>query len=77
MAGSLRHVTNSQCDFVGMDLIENLGDAYECIEECVAIIRELSGGDRSKVAAAHWRYIESFNPGHGLDTSAEIYWGED
>ena len=77
MAGSLRHVTNNDGTFSGSDLIENLGDAHEALEECVAVIRDLAGGDLEAIAAAHWRWVESHNPNHGLNTSAEAYWSDE
>lgn len=33
MAGSYRHVTDADGSFRGIDLIDNLGDAYEALEE--------------------------------------------
>jgi hypothetical protein len=51
MAGSLRHIIGSDGKLT-MELIDNLGDAYEALEECYALIIELSGGDMEKVSAA-------------------------
>lgn len=51
MAGSLNHIIDDRGRFT-MDTIENLGDAHEALEECFAIILELSGGDMAKVSAA-------------------------
>jgi hypothetical protein len=44
MAGSLNHIIGDDGRFY-MDSIENLGDAYEALEECFAIIYHLSGGE--------------------------------
>lgn len=51
MAGSLNHIVSDTGHF-HMDSIENLGDAYEALEECFALIYELSGGDMDKIKAA-------------------------
>ncbi len=54
MAGSYRHIANAKNEFIGTDLIDNLGDAYEALEECYDMIQWLSGGDLSKIHQA-WR----------------------
>jgi hypothetical protein len=51
MAGSLNHIVDTDGSFT-MSLIDNLGDAHEALEECYALIIELSGGDMLKVSAA-------------------------
>ena len=51
MAGSLGHIVGKDGRFT-MELIENLGDAYQALEECYTLIFELSGGDDGKVSAA-------------------------
>ena len=51
MAGSLAHIVGSDGRFT-MDLIENLGDAWEALEECYGIIIALSEGDMIRVSAA-------------------------
>lgn len=50
MAGSLNHIVDDDGRF-SMDTIENLGDAWEALEECYAIIYHLAGGDSAKVSA--------------------------
>jgi len=40
MAGSLDHITNENGEFT-MDLIENMGDAYEALEDCFEKIKAL------------------------------------
>ena len=45
MAGSLGHIVDDLDGTFRTGLIENLGDAHEVLEECFAIIYELSGGD--------------------------------
>ncbi len=54
MAGSYRHITTKNNEFIGIDLIDNLGDAYEALEECFLMIDNLSGGDKQRIFEA-WR----------------------
>ena len=51
MAGSLRHIIDEDGSLT-MDMLDHMGGAHEALEECYAIIIELSGGDMSKVSAA-------------------------
>lgn len=44
MAGSLNHIVNPETGQFDMGSIENLGDAYEALEECFSIILQLTGG---------------------------------
>ena len=67
MAGSYRHVTNkngklrSNVEF--LNYIENLGDAYEAIEEMYYMIQYLSNGDADSInEALEWFYAT--NPQH-------------
>jgi hypothetical protein len=52
MAGSLNHITSDDGEFIGIDLIDNLGDAYEALEDCFHLIAILSGGDKDKINTA-------------------------
>ena len=60
MAGSYKHVVDDRGllrrpeDFA--DMIENLGDAYEAIEEMYGMIWLLAGGEAAKVEAALGSY---------------------
>ncbi len=54
MAGSYRHVINEAGEFIGVGLIDNLGDAYEALEEMYDMIQYLSRGDRAQIHEA-WR----------------------
>ena len=54
MAGSYRHVVNERGEFIGIDLIDNLGDAHEALEEMYDMIQHLSRGDRVQIHEA-WR----------------------
>jgi len=42
MAGSWGHIVNRSGKFQGTLLIENLGDAYEALEECYGMIQWLA-----------------------------------
>lgn len=62
MAGSYRHVTDKNNNLVSneefIDHIENLGDAYETIEEMWHMIDILTGGDKEKIRKVHIEYIK-------------------
>ncbi len=51
MAGSLNHIVGSDGKFK-MDTIENLGDAWEALEECFELILHLAKGDTKIVSRA-------------------------
>lgn len=61
MAGSYRMIVDDNGDFCGIDLIENLGDAYEALEECFEMIRWLTGGDKQKI---HQAWLEGYFKKH-------------
>lgn len=70
MAGSYKHVIDdngklrSNEDFI--NYIENLGDAYEAIEEMYYIIQYLSGNDTDSInEALEWFYEKQ--PQHNDD----------
>ncbi len=42
MAGSYKHIVGPTGEFT-MDTIENMGDAYEALEECFFLINFLAG----------------------------------
>lgn len=56
MAGSYKHIIDEQGDLRTnesfVEMIENLGDAYEMAEECWYLIQILSGGDKDKISKA-------------------------
>jgi len=62
MSGSYLHVATADGQFTGCGLLDHLGDAYESLEECVFVIRHLSGGDSAIIKAAVDAYYESVNP---------------
>ena len=63
MAGSWGHIVADDGRFRGTELIENLGDAYEALEECYGIVMVLSGGDQEQIADAARRYKEGVRMG--------------
>jgi len=62
MAGSYRHVTDENNNLISNEdfpnSIENLGDAYETIEEMWHIINILSNGDKGIIRKAWLKYIK-------------------
>ena len=58
MAGSYYHVVNQNNKFIGIDLIENLGDAYEAIEEMYFMINYLAKFDKKKIEEAGAAYLK-------------------
>jgi hypothetical protein len=51
MAGSLNHIFDKNHKFT-MDTIENMGDAYEALEECFNVIQYLADGDVERINVA-------------------------
>ena len=71
MAGSYRHVTNADGSFRGTDLLDNLGDAYEALEEMHAMIEWLADryfeggyGPTSRREAIHLAWLEGYAKTH-------------
>jgi hypothetical protein len=60
MAGSYAHVVDKRGRLLNnrnlVQMIENLGDAYEAIEEMYGMIWYLAGGDEVKVEQARVHY---------------------
>jgi hypothetical protein len=52
MGGSYQHIVNDDGSFRGTDLIDNLGDAYEALQQCYDMIQHLTGGDKTKIYEA-------------------------
>ena len=66
MAGSYGHIADDKTGkFIGVELIDNLGDAYEALEECFGMIWFLADGDASKVEEAWKRWEDgiAMSPG--------------
>ena len=59
MAGSYMHLVDDENNFLGRDiLIDNMGDAYEAIEECWNIIQILAKYDSRLIKNAQKIYID-------------------
>lgn len=50
MAGSLAHIVDEDGEFT-MATIENLGDAFEALEECYRVLRAMDVCDVSRACA--------------------------
>ena len=77
MAGSYRHIADDNNEFRGTDLLDNLGDAYEALEECYLMIAWLTKGDKDKIFEA-WRegYLRNVNPEECDRSTASDYWDD-
>lgn len=76
MGGSYHHIVNSKNEFCGTELLDHLGDAHEALEECHAMIRILTGGDKNKIFEAHRAYVAETNPEYAKKMTYERYWEE-
>lgn len=65
MAGSYNHIVDDAGRFIGVELIDDLGDAWEALEECYGMIWLLAGGDAGLVEDAQRRYQQglAMSPG--------------
>ncbi len=73
--------------FLGVDLIDHLGDAHEALEECYDMIMHLTGGDKRKIFEAHLAHLAKRIPHHHPDhpdykanadvRTFERYWDDD
>jgi len=76
MAGSYAHVVDKRGrllnnrNLVGM--IENLGDAYEAIEEMYGMIWFLAGGDEAKVEQAWVHYRDGLAESPGRQSESKM-----
>lgn len=66
MAGSYSHLVDDQGRFQGVELIDNLGDAYEALEECWGMIWFLAGGDAARVEEAERNYKRGIDLSPGV-----------
>lgn len=78
MAGSYRHLVDSDGNFRGIALIGDLRDAYEALEECYEMIHFLTGGDKTKIYEA-WRdgYFKQYCPPENDPGTVEEFWERD
>lgn len=63
MAGSYNHIVDEDGKFRGTALIDNLGDAYEALEECYRMIQVLADGDKERIAWACENYSKGVEIG--------------
>ena len=49
MAGSLRHIVDSDTGKFTMDCLDHMGDAREALSECFHLIIAMTGGDMDEV----------------------------
>ena len=78
MAGSYRHVTDRENNFIGIELIDNLGDAYEALEQMYLMIKHLTDNDKAKIHKA-WRdgYARKMCPPENEPLFGyDEFWGE-
>jgi hypothetical protein len=50
MAGSYHHLLPGQDDGPGWSMIENMGDAWECVEELFWLVESQIGRDNAEIA---------------------------
>ena len=58
MAGSYSHITSKSGKFIGTSLLDNMGDAYEALQECFGMIQVLANFDQECIVDAEQRYEE-------------------
>src|SRR5579872_5462785 len=83
MAGSFSHIVNDDLSFRGVDLLDDLGDAYEALEECYNMILVLADNDPQRIQEAYLAHIEKCggNSQYAKDnpsawTKAQLRWDE-
>lgn len=71
MAGSYNHCVTKSGRLLSnesfVDMIENLGDAYEAVEEFYGMIWFLANGDASRVEEARIAYRDGLNMSPGVE----------
>lgn len=81
MSGSYSHCVHVAADgthhFRGVDLLDHLGDAYGALQEMFDMIEHLSGGDRSKILAAHDAHCVKRYGGVHLRRTVEQFFAHD
>lgn len=74
MGGSYRHITNSKNELNDMSTIENLHDAGQCIRQCHALIKILSGNNKQRIYEAALQCPEIIHPENRDLITFERYW---
>lgn len=77
MAGSYKHIVNKSNQFIGIDLIDHLGDAHEALEECYELIKIMSGGDQNKIYEAYIQYLKNIQSDMADKISFDDFWGDE
>lgn len=82
MAGSFRHVARVKNGKLRFDdelgLLDHMGDAHGAIEEMFDMIEFLSGGDLSKIHAAHEHHcVKRYGGLHRKETPEEYFEEDD
>ena len=77
MAGSYRHIVDNENNLLlsGEAHLDNLGDAYEALEECYDMIQYLTGGDKRKIYVA-WAqgHLKKRVPGIETFSNEQLFW---
>lgn len=75
MAGSYRHITDKDNKFLGVDYLDNLGDAYEALEECHAMIEYLTLGHKNSIFDAYNEgCLRKHNPEAADKNTTQRFW---
>lgn len=79
MAGSYHHIVNDDGSFRGTELIDNLGDAYEALEEYYDMIQWLTAGNKHRIYVAWLEgHFKKRGPTSNLPmVTYEWFWGRD
>jgi hypothetical protein len=79
MAGSYGHITDKDGKFIGVELLDHLGDAHGALEQCIAMINYLSGGDKQKIFGSYKHgYCEKHIPKENMSMiTFESFWDRD
>lgn len=79
MAGSYRHIVDKDNNLLSSDSnnLDNLGDAYEALEECYDMIQYLTGGDKRGIYIA-WAqgYLKKRLPAIEAFPTEQHFWRE-
>lgn len=77
MAGSYKHIVDKDNNFRGVELLDHLGDAFEALEECHAMIKYLANNDKQKIFEAYKEgYLRNVNPEAADKYKIETYFND-
>lgn len=80
MAGSYQHIVNKDGSFIGVELLDNLGDAWEALEECYDMIQYLTKGkDQRRKIYLSWLcgHLKRKCPENVSKQTMEEWWGDE